>query len=68
MFFGHVALVGCPEGDIPLDDDSSAPGDDDIQDDDPGLSDCLYYADQDEDGYGNPDDELLESCDGPPEG
>ena len=62
-------LVGCPPGD----DDDDTSGDDDVGDDDTsgdddaGLTDCLYYRDTDGDGYGDPADEMLWSCDGPPE-
>jgi len=75
-----LALPGCPgEGD---DDDTTAADDDDDttgadddddttgadDDDDSGLADCVYYRDADEDGYGDPGNEILESCDGPPDG
>ena len=67
-------LAGCP-----ADDDDSASSDDDTgdddvvdddtsSDDDSGLTDCLYYRDADGDGYGDPIEEMLESCDGPPDG
>ena len=81
-FFAVLALVslvcGCPEDGVdPGDDDSSATDDDsaaadddttEADDDDTGVTDCLYYLDSDADGYGDPDEEILESCDGPPEG
>jgi hypothetical protein len=70
-----AVLVGCPLGEIHLRDDDTTAGDDDTTtdgddtfDDDDGPSDCLYWGDADGDGYGNPDDEILESCDGPPGG
>ena len=69
-----LTYLGCPgEGDddtAAADDDTTA-GDDDTttsDDDDSGLADCVYYRDADADGYGDPGDEVLDSCDGPPEG
>ena len=54
------------------DDDDATSGDDDDatagDDDDSGLADCVYFADADEDGYGDPATETLDSCDGPPDG
>jgi hypothetical protein len=77
-----LALLGCldpDDDDTEADDDATADDDDDTADDDDdatadddddttGLTDCLYYRDADEDGYGDPGEELLESCAQVPEG